>query len=79
MAPVAVATVLDKRVEKRLRAQMTSEGLLHFRASVDEPGPGAFALRRIPEGVPSRGHNAAAPSLVDVLAARDPARRMALK
>ena len=79
VAPLTVITVLNKLVEKRLLARAKQEGLLHYRALVDQPTLVALASRRIAEGVLSLGQNAVATSLVDVLAERDPARLADLK
>lgn len=74
VAPLTVITVLNKLVKKGVLARKPKDGLLHYRAVLEEEEFRALASRRVVEGILSFGPDAVAASLVDVLAEQDPER-----
>ncbi len=78
VSPLTVITGLNKLVEKRILQREKRDDLLHYSARMTEAKFVAHASRRVVEGILSFRPDAVAASLVDVLAARDPAQLAAL-
>ena len=74
VAPLTVITVLNKLVTKGFLARRPKDGLLHYRAVMQEEELRALVSRRVVEGILSFGPDAVAASVVDVLAEQDPER-----
>lgn len=74
VAPLTVITVLNKLVTKGFLTRKPKDGLLHYRAVMEEEELRALASRRVVEGILSFGPDAVAASMVDVLAEQDPER-----
>ena len=74
VAPLTVITVLNKLVTKGFLTRRQKDGLLHYRAVMEEEELRAMASRRVVEGILSFGPDAVAASMVDVLAEQDPER-----
>lgn len=74
VAPLTVITVLNKLVTKGFLTRRQRDGLLHYRAVMQEDELRAMASRRVVEGILSFGPDAVAASMVDVLAEQDPGR-----
>jgi len=74
VAPLTVITVLNKLVTKGFLTRKRQDGLLHYRAVMEEEELRALASRRVVEGILSFGPDAVAASMVDVLAEQDPER-----
>ena len=74
VAPLTVITVLNKLVTKAFLTRKPEDGLLHYRAVMDEEELRALVSRRVVEGILSFGPDAVAASMVDVLAEQDPER-----
>ena len=74
VAPLTVITVLNKLVTKGFLTRKPKDGLLHYRAVMEEDEFRALVSRRVVEGILSFGPDAVAASVVDVLAEQDPER-----
>lgn len=74
VAPLTVITVLNKLVTKGFLTRKPKDGLLHYRAVMEEEELRALVSRRVVEGILSFGPDAVAASVVDVLAEQDPER-----
>ena len=72
VSPLTVITVLNKLVDKGILTRRKVDDLYHYEAVMSEAEFRAHASRRVVEGILSFGPEAVAPSLVDVLAERDP-------